>query len=117
MANVVMEMELGRMEVRSEPTDPGEKVRKFPDVPLELILQAKELELLKQEFAKRRKAAGDNYDPVLLAQSKKLCQELNNLWVEIRETQSKAIVARRARERLKQTEAAAKAARRAGHAT
>ncbi len=119
MPDVVMDMEQGKMEVVGLPmtSGPGMKVRKFPDVAPELLAQAREMELEKQELARQKEKRGNNYDPVLRAQTKELCMELSNLWIEIRKIQLVATVANRARERLKQTEAAEKAARRAGHAT
>ena len=116
MPDVIMEMERGQMKVEGEAVAPTPKIRKFPDVPPTLLAQARELELEKQELAKLRAAAGTDYDPVVLALTQKICAELNALWIIIRETQKRTVVARHARERLKQTEAAEKAARRLGNA-
>lgn len=115
MPDVVIDMEVGRMELRGDAVPIEEKVRKFPDVPLELMAQAKEMELEKQEFARQREKLGEDYYPTIFLQAKELSKELAVLWIGIREMQRVATVAHRAKERLKQTEAAMKAARRAGH--
>lgn len=117
MSDVVMEMETGRMGLSGKSVAVVEKVRKFPDVPPELIARAKAMELKKQEFAWQKEKLGEEYYPIVYGRAKELCRELNALWVEIREMQRVAMVARRARERLKQTEAADRKARRAGNAT
>ena len=116
MADVVMKMEAGEFEVVGEPTDAPEKVRKFPNVPPRMLEAARELELKKQELARQRKAAGDDYTLAMHKVRLKLCAELNALWTQIRDTQKVAVVAHRAKERLKQTEAAERKARFIGDA-
>ncbi len=116
MSDVVMEMETGRMGLSGDLAPAPEKIRKFPNVPQEMLDLAREMELEKQKLAHQRKAAGDDYNLAMYKERKELCTELSALWVQIRATQKVAVVAHRAKERLKQTEAKQREARFLGHA-
>ena len=119
MADVTMDMELGRNTMTMLPmtSGPDTKVRKFPQVPKEMMERAQEMELEKQELARQRAALLPDYDPALTARTRKHCEELRILRSEMLEIQSKVNTAKKAKERLKQTEAADRAARRLGNAT
>ena len=119
MTDVVMEMEVGRMGLSGDPAPAPEKIRgpaRYANVPPEMLKLARAMELEKQDLAKQRKAAGDDYNIVMHTARKKLCAELSALWMEIRKTQKVAVVAHRAKDRLKKTEAAERKARFLGHA-
>ena len=120
MADVVMEMETGQFVATGDPAPAPEKSRgpkKYSHVPPEMLERARAMELVKQELAHKRKAAGDDYNLAMYKERKALCTELSALWIEIRATQKVAVVAHRAKERLKQTVAAEKKARFLGNAT
>ena len=116
MANVVMKMETGRMAVSGADVPAPDKIRKFPDVPQEMIKQVKKLEKEKQGLAAKREKAKGVPNPALIAETKKLMKKLHALWDKIRQTQYTVQVKRRAFELDKQAKAAAKAKARAGHA-
>jgi len=117
MADVKMEMETGEMTLTMMPVAAGPKIRKFPQVPQEMKDRAREMELEKQDLARQRAALLPDYDPALTVRTRKHCEELRALRVEMLGIQSKVNMAKKAKERLKQTEAADRAARRLGNAT
>ena len=118
MADVKMEMETGRNTLSMLPltSGPDTKIRKFPQVPQEMKDRAREMELEKQDLARQRAALLPDYDPALTARTQQHCSELRALRVEMLEIQGKVNRAKKAKERLKQTEAADRAARRLGNA-
>ncbi len=114
--NVKIKMETGRMAVSGDPAPAPEKIRKFPDVPMELKEQIRELELEKNDLAEKRAALLPDYDPALQVRAKECYAERVSLYAKRIDIQGKANTAKKARERLKHVEAKDRAARRAGNA-
>ncbi len=117
MPDVVMEMETGQFVADGDPAPAPEKIRKFPDVPMELMEQARTLEIEKHDLAEKRAALRPDYDPALEIRSKECYAERLSLLAKKLDIQGKVNVAKKAKGRLKSIEAADRAARRAGNAT